>query len=113
MTVTLGGWSTDQREENLRELNRLIDVVNHNDNIDRIIVGNETLLREELTGDDLITNHARQGINRKIPISTADSWDFWLRKLTLGKSVDFLGDTSCPTGWARARSRQCRCRRIL
>jgi len=95
MSVTVGGWLTDQREENLRELNRLIDVVNANANVDRIIVGNETLLREELTGEDLIAyiNYVRQGLNRKVPISTADSWDFWIKEETanLGKTVDFIG----------------------
>jgi exo-beta-1,3-glucanase (GH17 family) len=93
ISVTIGGWLTDQREANLVELNRLIEVVNRNDNIDRIIVGNETLLREELTGEDLIAyiNYVRQGLNRKIPISTADSWDFWLIEKDLAQSVDFLG----------------------
>ena len=49
--------------------------------------------RQELTGEDLIAyiNYVRQGINRKIPISTADSWDFWLKEKRLGESVDFLG----------------------
>ena len=93
LSVTLGAWLTNEREQNLLELNRLIDVVNNSDNIERIIVGNETLLRQELTGEDLVAyiNYVRQGINRKIPISTADSWDFWLKEKRLGESVDFLG----------------------
>lgn len=93
MQVTIGGWITDNREQNLIELNRLIDIVNRSTNIERIIVGNETLLRQELTGDDLIMyiNYVRAGIDRKIPVSTADSWDFWLTEKALGKSADFLG----------------------
>jgi exo-beta-1,3-glucanase (GH17 family)/cellulose synthase/poly-beta-1,6-N-acetylglucosamine synthase-like glycosyltransferase len=100
--VTVGAWLTSDREVNLAELNKLIEVVNKNKNIDRIIVGNETLLRQELTGDDLVMyiNYVRQSINRKVPISTADSWDFWLtgdgkgehpENARLAASADFAG----------------------
>src|SRR5690606_1466918 len=47
------------------------------------------------TGEDLIAyiNYVRQGLNRKVPISTAESWDFWIKEETanLGKTVDFIG----------------------
>ncbi|MDB6062073.1 MAG: ndvB [Verrucomicrobiaceae bacterium] len=102
LKVTIGAWMTDNREENMVELKRLIEIVNRSTNIERIIVGNETLLREELTGDDLVAyiNYVREGVNRKIPTSTADSWDFWLTEdkpgehpenKALGASVDFIG----------------------
>src|SRR5690606_6017663 len=93
LQVTIGAWITDNRELNIAQINRLIEIVNRSDNIERIIVGNETLLRQELTGDDLIMyiNLVREGLNRKIPISTADSWDFWLKEKRLGTAVDFLG----------------------
>ena len=93
LMVTVGAWLTDNREVNLQELNRLIEVVNRSKNVDRIIVGNETMLREELTEEDLIAyvNYVREGLNRKIPISSADSWDFWLKTTRLGAEVDFIG----------------------
>ena len=92
LQVTVGAWLTDQREANLAEIARLIEVVKANKNIDRIILGNETLLRQELTSEDLIayTNLVRQSI-KDVPISTADSWDFWLKEKRLGKTVDFIG----------------------
>lgn len=102
LLVTVGAWLSDDREANMAEIRRLIDIVNTNKNIDRIIVGNETLLRQELTGDDLVVymNFVRQSINRKIPISTADSWDFWLtgdkkgehpENERLAQNADFVG----------------------
>lgn len=91
--VTIGAWLTDNDEQNMVELHRLVDVVNRSKNIRRIIVGNETLLRQELTGEELIgyIEFVRRQVKRKIPISTADSWDFWLEEKELGKKVDFLG----------------------
>jgi exo-beta-1,3-glucanase (GH17 family)/cellulose synthase/poly-beta-1,6-N-acetylglucosamine synthase-like glycosyltransferase len=91
--VTVGAWLTDNRELNLQELNRLIEVVNASNNVDRIIVGNETMLRQELTEEDLISyiNYVREGLHRKIPLSTADSWDFWLKVKRLGATADFIG----------------------
>ncbi len=93
LQVTLGAWLTDNRELNLKELDRLIEVVNANRNVDRIIVGNETMLREELSEEDLISyiNYVRQGLRRKVPTSTADSWDFWLKTPRLGETADFIG----------------------
>ena len=100
--VMVGAWLSDDREANMIEIDKLIEIVNANKNIDRIIVGNETLLRQELTGDDLVMymNYVRQSINRKVPVSTADSWDFWLigdgkgehpENARLAESADFVG----------------------
>ncbi len=102
LKVTVGAWLSDNREANIAEINKLIEVVNANKNIDHIIVGNETLLRQELTGEDLVMymNYVRQSINRKVPVSTADSWDFWLigngkgehpENAHLAASADFVG----------------------
>ncbi len=101
LTVTVGAWVAWDREANITELNRLIEVVNSNKNIDRILVGNEAMLRGELTGDELVEyiEYVRERLKRKVPISTADAWDYWLvgdgkgehpENLELVKNVDFI-----------------------
>ena len=93
LQVTVGAWLSDDLAANRAELDRLVEVVNRSDNIERIIIGNETLLRQELTGEELIAYIAetRARIDRPIPMSTADSWDFWLEEEALAAAVDFLG----------------------
>lgn len=96
LKVTVGAWLSDQMDANRIEIDRLLEVVKANKNINRIILGNETLLRQELTSDQLIAyihevKAAVKAMNRKIPVSTADSWDFWLKYPELAKEADFIG----------------------
>ena len=96
LKVTLGAWFSDIDADNRKEIERLLEVVKENDNIERIILGNETLLREELTEDQLIAyidevQIAVKKMKRKIPVSTADSWDFWLKYPKLARKADFIG----------------------
>ena len=92
----MGAWLTDKLDENRVEIDRLLEVVKANQNIDRIILGNETLLRQELTSEELIAyiqevQAAVKKMKRKIPVSTADSWDFWLKYPELAQAADFIG----------------------
>lgn len=96
LKVTVGAWLTDQLDANRVEIDRLLEVVAANKNINRIILGNETLLRQELTSEQLIdyireVKAALKKMKRKIPVSTADSWDFWLKYPELAKEADFIG----------------------
>ena len=76
-----GAWlSTDKEANELEQIkyadrNRCAD----NDNIDRVMVGNETLLRGDLTvaGADPATSTPVKR-RARVPVSTAESWDIWL-----------------------------------
>lgn len=96
LKVTVGAWLSDIDTDNRKEIERLLEVVKENKNIERIILGNETLLREELTEEQLIdyiheVKAALAKMKRKIPVSTADSWDFWLKYPKLAREADFIG----------------------
>lgn len=90
LAVTLGVWLSDDLVRNEAELARAIDLVRTHKNIARLIVGNEVLLRGELTEAELANylDRARRAV--KIPVSTADIWSTWLRHPELARHVDFI-----------------------
>src|SRR5581483_3409003 len=59
-------------------------------NITRVIIGNETLLRGDMTVRELSAylRYARQRLRQ--PVSTAETWDQWLKHPELAKSVDYI-----------------------
>src|SRR5262245_43988727 len=78
LKVTLGIWLSDNRALNEEELARGIKTIKDNpDVIDRVIVGNEALLRGELTAADVVAYMQRVRIaiaNAAIEVGTAEVW---------------------------------------
>lgn len=90
MQVTLGAWLTENLEENERELQRLVRVVKANRNVVQVIVGNETILRGELSVMQLGSYLDRMRKTLKIPVSTGEPWNVWLANPELALHVDFI-----------------------
>jgi exo-beta-1,3-glucanase (GH17 family) len=91
LKVWHGAWLNDNDKENLEQINLLIDHANrYADTIERVIVGNEVLLRKDLTASQL-RSYIRQVKQRvKQPVTYADVWEFWLRNPQLAEEVDFV-----------------------
>jgi exo-beta-1,3-glucanase (GH17 family) len=91
LKVWHGAWLNDNDKENLEQINLLIDHANrYPDTVERVIVGNEVLLRKDLTASQL-RGYIRQVKSRvKQPVTYADVWEFWLRNPTLADEVDFI-----------------------
>ena len=91
LKVWHGAWLNDNDKENLEQINLLIDHANrYPDTIERVIVGNEVLLRRDLTANQL-RGYIRQVKSRvKQPVTYADVWEFWLRNPQLADEVDFI-----------------------
>jgi exo-beta-1,3-glucanase (GH17 family) len=91
LKVWHGAWLNDNDKENLEQVNLLIDHANkYPDTIERVIVGNEVLLRKDLTVNQL-RSYIRQVKSRvKQPVTYADVWEFWLRNPSLADEVDFI-----------------------
>ena len=91
LKVWHGAWLNDNDKENLEQINLLIDHANrYPDTIERVIVGNEVLLRKDLTANQL-RGYIRQVKRRvKQPVTYADVWEFWLRNPSLADEVDFI-----------------------
>lgn len=90
MEVTQGIWLDKDKEKNEKEIQAGIALANENTNIKRIMVGNETLLRHDLSSAELIDaiQRVRKGVkNHRVIITTAEPWDIWLKKPDLAKEV--------------------------
>lgn len=90
LSVVAGAWIGADANENALETKALIQLANRNPNVHEIILGNETLLRKELTSDGLIELLRRVRRSARQPVSTAETWDVWLAHPELVREVDFL-----------------------
>ncbi len=93
LLVTAGAWLSADAQANEREIEALIDTARKMKNVERVMVGNEVLLREDLTVDELIVhlNTVRQALKRqKTPVSTAEPWHVWLKHPELARHVDYI-----------------------
>ncbi|MGB5671505.1 MAG: glycosyltransferase [Sedimenticolaceae bacterium] len=91
LNVALGGWISDDPKHNAAEIAKLIEVYRENHrNVVRVLVGNEALLRNEQTVEQMIEHlqHVRKSV--WAPISTAEPWHIWLKYPELVKHVDFI-----------------------
>jgi exo-beta-1,3-glucanase (GH17 family) len=91
LKVWHGAWLNDNDKENLEQINLLIDHANkYKDTVERVIVGNEVLLRKELTANQLrrYIRQVKQRVSQ--PVTYADVWEFWLRYAELASAVDFV-----------------------
>jgi exo-beta-1,3-glucanase (GH17 family)/cellulose synthase/poly-beta-1,6-N-acetylglucosamine synthase-like glycosyltransferase len=90
LRVTLGAWLDRRLDRNAAELRRLIDTARGSHNVERVLVGNEAVLRGDLTPAQLVgyLREARRQLRQ--PVSTAEPWHVWLDHPELGEAVDFI-----------------------
>ncbi|WP_144966834.1 beta (1-6) glucans synthase [Pseudomonas sp. DE0010] len=91
LKVMLGAWVNAHPADTDREVALLIAAANANpDVVSAVIVGNETLLRKEVTGKRLAELIARVKRQVSVPVTYADVWEFWLQHPEIAPEVDFL-----------------------
>ncbi|MBL8444914.1 MAG: glycosyltransferase [Zoogloeaceae bacterium] len=93
LDVTAGAWISTDQEANQREVNSVIEAARKLKSIERVIVGNEVLLRGDLKLEELAVHldTARKALRRQnTPVSTAEPWHVWLKNPELAKHVDFI-----------------------
>jgi exo-beta-1,3-glucanase (GH17 family)/cellulose synthase/poly-beta-1,6-N-acetylglucosamine synthase-like glycosyltransferase len=90
LRVTAGAWLQDDPARNEREIAALIQLVKENPNIDRVIVGNEAMLRGNLTVAEMTHYIDRVRAAVRVPVSTAEPWHIWVKNPELAQSVDFI-----------------------
>lgn len=90
LAVTQGIWLGLDEEINIAELAAGIELSNIHDNITRVMVGNEAVLRGDVDAKEMgvILDAVRQQVNQ--PVSTAEPWHVWLRNPELVEHVDFI-----------------------
>ncbi|AIZ33639.1 beta-1,6-glucan synthase [Pseudomonas parafulva] len=91
LKVMLGAWVNANPVDTDKELALLVEAANANpDVVSAVIVGNETLLRKEVTGQRLAELITRVKSQVKVPVTYADVWEFWLQHPQVAPVVDFL-----------------------
>lgn len=90
MTVAQGIWLSNIETDNEKEIVRAIDVINANPNISLVVVGNETLYRREVDLPRLIEYLEQVRAQVKVPVTTAETWDIWLKHPELAEHVDVV-----------------------
>jgi exo-beta-1,3-glucanase (GH17 family) len=91
LKLMIGAWINSNPLDTEKEVNLLIASANANaDVVTAVIVGNETLLRKEVTGAQLarLINKVKSQV--KQPVTYADVWEFWLKHPEIAPAVDFL-----------------------
>ena len=91
MRVKLGAWIGRDAVANEAELRRALALARQfRDVVDLLIVGNEVLLRRELSAGALAGLLSRARRESAVPVTYADVWEFWLRNDALRAHVDAI-----------------------
>lgn len=92
LDVVVGVWLGSDESRNEAELKRLAELApNFGTHVKSIVVGNEVLLRQELTAIEIVNYIKRvRRIVGNIPITVAETWDIWLENPALAQHVDFI-----------------------
>ena len=91
LKVLDGVWVSNQPEKTQKQIATTVDLAKkYPDVIRGIVVGNEVLLRGEMSATDLeaIIREVKSQVTQ--PVTYADVWEFWLRNADLQNSVDFV-----------------------
>ncbi len=94
MKVGLGIWIGADKELNRIEIEKAIKVLRANRvSIDRVFVGNEAILRGEVSVAELndYIRQIKREVSRRVKVSTAEPWNVWDANPDLADEVDFLG----------------------
>ena len=96
LKVTVGAWLDKKLDANQPEVEAAISAANRNPNVRAIVVGNESILRGDLTYEQLV-GYLRQVRKRVgVPVSTGEIWNTWLEYPKLANEVDFIAAHMLP-----------------
>jgi exo-beta-1,3-glucanase (GH17 family) len=91
MKVIQGIWLSGNAEKNKVEIDTAIRLAQqYPDVIRALIVGNEVLLRGEMTAQNLAATIRDVKSRANVPVTYADVWEFWLRYRDVYEAVDFV-----------------------
>lgn len=91
LTVMLGAWVSTDSKATQKEIELLVQAANRYPQIvQAVIVGNEALLRKEISGKRLaeLIGQVKQRV--KQPVTYADVWEFWEKHPEVAPAVDFI-----------------------
>jgi exo-beta-1,3-glucanase (GH17 family) len=91
LKVIQGIWLGSNRLKNLAQISAVVGLTKQfPDVITAVVVGNEVLLRGEMTTADLAATIRMVKSQVKVPVTYADVWEYWLRNREVYDAVDFV-----------------------
>ena len=91
MKVIQGLWLSSRPERNRRQIEATVELAKRFPGvIAAIVVGNEVLLRGEMSARDLARTIAEVKSRVSVPVTYADVWEYWLRNRDIAAEVDFI-----------------------
>ncbi len=108
LQVSLGIWLSNDTAYNEAELARAIPLINaYPGVIRRVFVGNEVVLREELSAAAVkaYLQRVRDAVPASVEVGYADVWSVWLKYPELAEASDFVGAHLLPY-WEGVEARE-------
>src|ERR1700731_3906827 len=91
LKVIQGIWLGSNRQKNLAQISTVVRLTKEYPGvITAVVVGNEVLLRGEMTTSDLAATIRSVKSQVSVPITYADVWEYWLRNREIYEAVDFV-----------------------
>ncbi len=91
LKVIQGIWLSSNRQKNLSQISTGVRLAREfPGTVTALVVGNEVLLRGEMTSADLAATIRSVKAQLAVPVTYADVWEFWLRNREVYDAVDFV-----------------------
>ena len=91
LKVMQGLWLSSNPAKSHYQLETAIELANkYPGTIRSVVVGNEVLLRGDMTATDLANTIRSVKARVHVPVTYADVWEFWLRNRDVANAVDFI-----------------------
>jgi exo-beta-1,3-glucanase (GH17 family)/cellulose synthase/poly-beta-1,6-N-acetylglucosamine synthase-like glycosyltransferase len=90
LKTTVGAWIDMDLARNEREIRNAVQLARQNPNVNGIVVGNETIFRDEVTVAELVRYIERVKAQTNVPVTTGEIWHVWIKHPELANAVDFI-----------------------
>lgn len=91
LKVIQGIWLSNDRLKNLNQIATVVRLTKEYPGvITAVVVGNEVLLRGEMTVNDLVATIRSVKAQVSVPVTYADVWEYWLKNREIYDAVDFI-----------------------
>ena len=115
LKVLLGVWLSNDPVKNKWQIDTAVALADrYPDTVRAVVVGNEVLLRGDMTAENLASTIGAVKARVHVPVTYADVWEYWLRNRDVAAAADFVTIhilpywEDFPISCARCR-RSCRC----
>lgn len=88
--VTAGAWLQGKPEIDEPEINAVIKLARTYPNVRRVLVGNEAVMRADITPDQAVAHMKRVKSKVNVPVSIAEPWHEWMTYPQLAETADFI-----------------------